>query len=213
MRLGLRVWPGVMGNFFTWSSSTANLTVWALGGRWGWGVGVKVTIYAPPFRPPFFRFLENLHSFDPYILANMRKMSYFDPYFSSKLGKMYSFFFYPCSVSSWRAVRSIPIRNLTEYPPTQPPTSTCTRYTGHQVPCILSEQVLILTKVDVWVKKKDLKLTFPLNIWKVGGLKSIFFLRHLEKGGLKSIFFPVPWKRGFNHGAYTLGYTHHLTWA
>ena len=35
--------------------------------------------------------LEILYSFDPYILAKMRKMSYFDPYFSSKLGKMYSF--------------------------------------------------------------------------------------------------------------------------
>ena len=46
-------------------------------------------------------------------------MSYIDPYFSSKLDKMYSFdpFFDPCSVSSRRAVRSIPIQNLTEYPP------------------------------------------------------------------------------------------------
>ena len=52
---------------------------------------MKVTTYAPPFRPPFFRSLENLYSFDPYILAKMRKKSYFDPYFSSKLGKMYSF--------------------------------------------------------------------------------------------------------------------------
>ena len=52
---------------------------------------MKVTTYAPPFRPPFFGSLENLYSFDPYILAKMRKMSYFDPYFSSKLGKMYSF--------------------------------------------------------------------------------------------------------------------------
>ena len=65
----------------------------------------KVTTYAPPFRPPFFRSLENLYGFDPYILAKIRKMSYFDPYilakirkvsyfdpyFSSKLGKMYSF--------------------------------------------------------------------------------------------------------------------------
>ena len=124
------------------------------GGGW-WcgvvlGVGVvvvgthsmKVTIYAPPFRPPFFRSLATLYRFDPYILAKMRKMyfdpyilakmrkmSYFDPYFSSKLGKMYSFdpLFYPCSVSSRRAVRSIPIRNLTEHPsphphPTYPPT-------------------------------------------------------------------------------------------
>ena len=63
--------------------------------------------------------------FDPYILAKMRKMSYFDPYFSSKLGKMYSFdpLFDPCSVSSRRAVRSIPIQNLTEYPPPPPPGS------------------------------------------------------------------------------------------
>ena len=52
---------------------------------------MKVTTYAPPFRPPFFGSLENLYSFDPYILAKMRKMSYFDPYLSSKLGKMYSF--------------------------------------------------------------------------------------------------------------------------
>ena len=52
---------------------------------------MKVTTYAPPFRPPFFRSLKNLYSFDPYILAKMGKMSYVDPYFSSKLGKMYSF--------------------------------------------------------------------------------------------------------------------------
>ena len=51
---------------------------------------MKVTTYAPPFRPPFFGSLENLYSFYPYILTKMRKM-YFDPYFSSKLGKMYSF--------------------------------------------------------------------------------------------------------------------------
>ena len=30
---------------------------------------MKVTTYAPPFRPPFFRSLENLYSFDPYILT------------------------------------------------------------------------------------------------------------------------------------------------
>ena len=73
---------------------------------------------------PFFRSLEILYSFDPYILAKMRKMLYFDPYFSSKLSKMYSFdppFFYPCSVSSRRPVRSIPTRYLTEYPPTPHP--------------------------------------------------------------------------------------------
>ena len=28
---------------------------------------MKVTTYAPPFRPPFFRPLEDLYSFDPYI--------------------------------------------------------------------------------------------------------------------------------------------------
>ena len=96
---------------------------------------MKVTIYAPPFQPPFFRSLENLYSFDPYILAKMWKMSYFDPYilakmrkmsyfdlyFSSKLGKIYIFdplfFFYSFSVSSRWAVRSIPIWNLTEYLP------------------------------------------------------------------------------------------------
>ena len=66
---------------------------WAV---WRWDPGggthyMKVTTYAPPFRPPFFKSLENLYSFDPYILAKIRKMSYFDPYFSSKLGKMYSF--------------------------------------------------------------------------------------------------------------------------
>ena len=53
---------------------------------------MKVTTYAPPFRPHFFRPLENLYSFDPYIWAKMRKMSYFDSYFWSKLGEMYSFF-------------------------------------------------------------------------------------------------------------------------
>ena len=62
-----------------------------LGGGEGGTHYMKVTTYAPPFRPPFFRSLENLYSFDPYILAKMWKMLYFDPYFSSKLGKMYSF--------------------------------------------------------------------------------------------------------------------------
>ena len=52
---------------------------------------MKVTTYAPPFRIRFFTSLENLYSFDPYILAKMRKMLYFDLYFSSKLGKMHSF--------------------------------------------------------------------------------------------------------------------------
>ena len=49
---------------------------------------MKVTIYAPPFRPLFFRSLENLYSLDPYILAKMRKMSYFDPYILAKMRKM-----------------------------------------------------------------------------------------------------------------------------
>ena len=90
--------------------------VWYTGGTHS----MKVTTYAPPFRSPFLMSLENLYSFDTYILAKMRKMSYFDPYLSSKLGKMYSFDppFWPLKrVSSRRAVRSIPIRNLTEYIP------------------------------------------------------------------------------------------------
>ena len=46
-----------------------------------------------------------------------RNVEYFDPYCSSKLGKIYSFdpTFFPCSVSSRRAVLSIPIRNMTQY--------------------------------------------------------------------------------------------------
>ena len=59
--------------------------------------------------------LENLYSFDPYIWAKMRKMSYFDPYFLAKFGKMYSFtplFNWPCSISSQLVVLSIPIRTL-----------------------------------------------------------------------------------------------------
>ena len=44
--------------------------------------------YAPPFRPPFFRSLENLYNFEPYILAKMRKMSYHDPYIFAKIRKM-----------------------------------------------------------------------------------------------------------------------------
>ena len=61
------------------------------GGGGGGTHSMKVTIYAPPFRSPFSRSLGNLYSFDPYILAKMRKRSYFDPYLSSKLSKMYSF--------------------------------------------------------------------------------------------------------------------------
>ena len=45
---------------------------------------MKVTTYDPPFRPPFYRSLGNLYSFDPYIWAKMRKMSYFDHYFLAK---------------------------------------------------------------------------------------------------------------------------------
>ena len=78
--------------------SFSSATIWAIDGakRVHQIVGsgspvIEVTAYAPPFWPPFFRSLENLYSFDPYILATMRKMSYFDPYFSSKLSKMYSF--------------------------------------------------------------------------------------------------------------------------
>ena len=44
---------------------------------------------------------------------------YFDPYFLSKFGEMYSFhlpYLAPCSISSQRAVLSIPIRNPTETP-------------------------------------------------------------------------------------------------
>ena len=84
---------------------------------------MKVATDAPPFRPPFFRSLEKLYSFDPYILAKMRKMSNFDPYFHQSWAKCIVStpptppFFYPCSVSSQRAVRSIPIRNLTAPPP------------------------------------------------------------------------------------------------
>ena len=78
---------------------------------------MKVTAYAPPFRPPLSGLWKICIVFDPYILAKVRKMSYFDPYFSSQLGKMYSFdppFSDPCRVSSRRSVLSIPIRNLTE---------------------------------------------------------------------------------------------------
>ena len=50
---------------------------------------------------------------------------------------MYSFdpfFFYPCSVSSRRAVRSILIRNLTEYPPPPPPPPYEPARTPHGTP-------------------------------------------------------------------------------
>ena len=85
---------------------------------------MEVTTYAPPFRPPYFRSLENLYSFDPSFWAKMRKMSYFDPYFLSKFGKMYSFdppFLPLCSISCHQAVLSIPIQNPTENPPPPPP--------------------------------------------------------------------------------------------
>ena len=52
---------------------------------------MKVTTYAPPFLPPFFRPLENLYSFDPYISAKIMKMLYFHSYFLSKFDEMYSF--------------------------------------------------------------------------------------------------------------------------
>ena len=98
-----------LSGFHRTESSPSGLSLPGGGGWWCGvvlGVGVvvggthsmKVTIYTPPFRPPFFRSLATLYRFEPYILAKMRKMSYFDPYFSSKLGKMYSFdpLFYPC---------------------------------------------------------------------------------------------------------------------
>ena len=74
---------------------------------------MKVTTYAPPFRPPFFRSLENLYSFDPYILAKMWKIS--TPIFHQNWAKciVLTPLFYLCRVSSRRAVLSIPIRNLT----------------------------------------------------------------------------------------------------
>ena len=59
-------------------------------------------LHMPAISTPFFRSLGNLYSFDPYLLAKMRKMSYLDPYFSSKLSKMYSFdppFFYSTLVA------------------------------------------------------------------------------------------------------------------
>ena len=36
-------------------------------------------------------FNKDVYSFDPYIWAKIRKISYFDPYFLSKFGEMYSF--------------------------------------------------------------------------------------------------------------------------
>ena len=83
---------------------------------------MKVTTYVPPFRPPFFRSLENFYSFGPYIWFKKNREMYFDPYFSSKFGEMYSppppFSFTLCSVSSqWTALS---IQNPTEYPHTSP---------------------------------------------------------------------------------------------
>ena len=46
---------------------------------------MKVTTYAPPFRPPFFRSLEHLYSFDTYILAKMGKNVVFRPLFLIKI--------------------------------------------------------------------------------------------------------------------------------
>ena len=78
----------------------------------------KVTTYAPPFWPPFFKPLANLYSFDPYIWAKIRRMSYFDPYLLSKYGEMYSFdplfVLALCSVSINMRCWAILIRNLTE---------------------------------------------------------------------------------------------------
>ena len=46
---------------------------------------MKVTTYAPPFRPPFFRSLENLYSFDPYILEKNGGNVVFRPLFLIKI--------------------------------------------------------------------------------------------------------------------------------
>ena len=84
---------------------------------------MKVTTYASPFQPPFFRSLENLYCFDPYIWGKMRKMSYFDPYFLAKFGKMYLRppFLALCSILSQPVVLSIPNRNPYENTPPPPP--------------------------------------------------------------------------------------------
>ena len=78
------------------SSSAFTLLHTPLVKTWGVWCGTHytkvTTTYALQFRPPFFRSLENLYSFDPYIIAKIKKMSYFDPYFSlKKMGKLYSF--------------------------------------------------------------------------------------------------------------------------
>ena len=48
---------------------------------------MKVTTYAPPFRPPFFRSPENLYSFDPYILAKWGKCRISTPIFHQNWAK------------------------------------------------------------------------------------------------------------------------------
>ena len=74
---------------------------------------------------PFYRSLENLYSFDPYIWGRIRKMSYFDPYFLAKYGKMYCF---DPPFSSFVAFRdkqccraSLTKTQPTERPPPPPP--------------------------------------------------------------------------------------------
>ena len=54
--------------------------------------------------PPFFRSLENLSSFNPYIWAKVRKMSYFDPFFFNLAKCIVSTpFLVLCNISSQRS--------------------------------------------------------------------------------------------------------------
>ena len=100
----------------TYTSFSNPVSYMSLPPRGGGTHYMKVATCAPPFRPPFFRSLENLYSFDPYILAKIRKMSYFDSYFSLKdcAKCMVPPPFDPCSISSRRAV-------LHEHPYLNPP--------------------------------------------------------------------------------------------
>ena len=106
----------------TYTSFSNPVSYMSLPPRGGGTHYMKVATCAPPFRPPFFRSLENLYSFDPYILAKIRKMSYFDSYFSLKDCAKCMVPppppppppFDPCSISSRRAV-------LHEHPYLKPP--------------------------------------------------------------------------------------------
>ena len=115
------------------------------------------------FYPPFSGLWKICIVSTLYFSKNKEK-SYFDPYFSSKLGKMYRFdptppFFDTCSVSSRRAVRSIPVRNLAEFP--LPPRGYC-------IPCFIRTYVFMfwnrnwvfkLTTIDVPSDKEYLMCT------------------------------------------------------